>query len=190
MRPSPPLRVNLPPGAAWSDDLSMAQSCLLMRKQLDAYALSDATRHRRPAGAVGNYRAEEAGSAWFDALLMTDVAPKEIVRAPKFASFRHGGFTEAADADLTDAQLGAISQRGSSRPTPNAHVSSSSMSPKSGVQSERVHCVCHNERLTGCQNGENTTGQPVEIIGGRTRTRTLDPLIKSHRKTVKDQGSF
>jgi hypothetical protein len=88
---------------------------------------------------------------------------KEIVRAAKlrddlsFASFRHGGFTEAADADLTDAQLGAISQRGSSRPTPNAHVSGSSMSPKSGVQSERVQHVCHNERLTGCQNVENTT---------------------------------
>jgi hypothetical protein len=37
----------------------------------------------------------------------------------------------------------------------------------------------HNERLTDCQNDENTTGQPIEIIGGRTRTRTLDPLIKS-----------
>ena len=38
---------------------------------------------------------------------------KEIVRAAKlrdglaFASFRHGGFTEAADADLTDAQFRA-----------------------------------------------------------------------------------
>jgi hypothetical protein len=28
------------------------------------------------------------------------------------------------------------------------------------------------------------------IIGARTMTRTLDPLIKSHRKTVKYQGSF
>jgi hypothetical protein len=74
-----------------------------------------------------------------------------------FASFRHGGFTEAADTDLTDAQLGGTSQRGSSGPTPNAHVSSSSMSPKSGVQSERLQRVCHNEQLTGCQNGENTT---------------------------------
>jgi hypothetical protein len=78
-----------------------------------------------------------------------------------FASFRRGGFTEAADADLTDAQLrgrAAIGQRGSSRPTPNAHVSSSSLSPKSGVQSERLQRVCHNEQLTGCQNGEHTTG--------------------------------
>ena len=56
------------------------------------------------------------------------------------------------------ARRGAIGQRGSSRPTPNAHVSSSSLSPKSGVQSERIQHVCHNERLTGCQNGENTTG--------------------------------
>ena len=30
-------------------------------------------------------------------------------------------------------------------------------------------------------------GRTIEIIGGRTRTRTLDPLIKSHRKTVKYQ---
>jgi hypothetical protein len=29
---------------------------------------------------------------------------------------------------------------------------------KSGVQSERLQRVCHNEQLTGCQNGENTTG--------------------------------
>ena len=48
---------------------------------------------------------------------MTDVAPKEIVRAAKlrddlsFASFRHGGFTEAADADLTDAQLPAAGRQ-------------------------------------------------------------------------------
>jgi hypothetical protein len=46
----------------------------------------------------------------------------------------------------------------SSRPTPNTHVSSSSLSPKSGVQSERLQRVCHNEQLTGCQNGKNTTG--------------------------------
>jgi hypothetical protein len=88
----------------------------------------------------------------------------EIVRAAKlrddlsFASFRHGGFHEAADAALTDAQFGAIGQRGSSRPTPNAHVSgslSSSMSPKGGVQSQRIQHVCHNERLTACQNDRN-----------------------------------
>jgi hypothetical protein len=46
---------------------------------------------------------------------------KEIVRAAKsrddlsFASFRHGGFTEAADADLTDVQLRAARRCRSAR---------------------------------------------------------------------------
>ena len=46
---------------------------------------------------------------------------KEIFRAAKlrddlsFASFRHGGFTEAADADLTDAQLRAAGRCRSAR---------------------------------------------------------------------------
>jgi hypothetical protein len=33
----------------------------------------------------------------------------------------------------------------------------SKASTSRGVQSERIQRVCHNERLTGCQNGENTT---------------------------------
>jgi hypothetical protein len=49
---------------------------------------------------------------------------KEIVRAAKlrddlsFASFRHGGFTEAADADLTDPQLRAVGRHRSARRLP------------------------------------------------------------------------
>jgi hypothetical protein len=49
---------------------------------------------------------------------------KEIVRAAKlrddlpFASFRHGGFTEGADADLTDAELGAAGRHRSARQLP------------------------------------------------------------------------
>lgn len=41
------------------------------------------------------------------------MASKKIVRAANlrdelsFSSFRHGGFTEGADADLTDAELRA-----------------------------------------------------------------------------------
>jgi hypothetical protein len=52
------------------------------------------------------------------------------------------------------------------------------MSPNNGVQSERIQHVCHNERLTACQNEILDSVWPIEIIGGRTRTRTLDPLIK------------
>jgi hypothetical protein len=49
---------------------------------------------------------------------------KEIVRAAglrddlSFRSFRHGGFTEAADADLTDAQLRAAGRHRSARQLP------------------------------------------------------------------------
>jgi hypothetical protein len=46
---------------------------------------------------------------------------KEIIRAAEmrdelsFTSFRHGGFTEAADADLTDAQMRALGRHRSAR---------------------------------------------------------------------------
>ena len=97
--------------------------------------------------------------------MMSTSSAHLIVRAAtlrddiSLASFRHdGGFIEAADADLTDAQLRAAGRHRSARQLPNAHVSSSSLSPKSGVQSEQMQRVCHNERLTGCQKGKNTTG--------------------------------
>lgn len=49
---------------------------------------------------------------------------KAIVRAAglrdelSFTSFRHGGFTEAADADLTDAQMRAAGRHRSARQLP------------------------------------------------------------------------
>jgi len=58
---------------------------------------------------------------------------KKIVRAAdlreelSFTSFRHGGFTEGADSDLTDAELkppAAIARRGSCRPRQSAHGNS------------------------------------------------------------------
>jgi hypothetical protein len=79
---------------------------------------------------------------------------KAIVQAAKlrddlsFASFRHGGFTQAADADLTDAQLRAAERHRSARQLPTY----AKRTRKSGVQSERIQHVCHNERLTACQN--------------------------------------
>jgi hypothetical protein len=91
----------------------------------------------------GAHRGDRPSRKWRDDLSST--------------SFPHGGFPELAEADLTDAhraQLGAIDQRGSSRPMPNAPANSSSMSPKSGARSERIRHICHDERLTVCQNGE------------------------------------
>jgi hypothetical protein len=49
---------------------------------------------------------------------------KEIIRAAglrdelSFTSFRHGGFTEGADSDLTDAELRAAGRHRSSRQLP------------------------------------------------------------------------
>jgi hypothetical protein len=83
--------------------------------------------------------------------------PPSCATISPFASFRHAGFAEAADADLTDAQLRAAGRHRSARQLPNAHVSNSSLSPKSGTQSERIQHVCHNERLTGCQNYQRLT---------------------------------
>jgi hypothetical protein len=51
---------------------------------------------------------------------------KEIIRAaglrdvPSFTSFRHGGFTEAADSDLTDAEIRAQSRHKSARVLPRS----------------------------------------------------------------------
>ena len=54
---------------------------------------------------------------------------KAVIRAAgmrdelSFTSFRHGGFTEGADSDLTDAEIGrraGISRRGCCRDTPSA----------------------------------------------------------------------
>jgi len=51
-------------------------------------------------------------------------------------------------------------------PTPNAHVSSPSMSPKSGVQSDRIRHLCHNERLTACQNEILPSYNPLKSLVG------------------------
>ena len=50
---------------------------------------------------------------------------KEIIRAAgmrdelTFTSFRHGGFTEAADADLSDAQMRAAGRHKSAKVLPS-----------------------------------------------------------------------
>jgi hypothetical protein len=80
------------------------------------------------------------------------------------ASFRHGGFTESADADLTDAQLRAAGRHRSTRQLPTYAKRTREQLielidvAEKRVQSERLQRFCHNEQLTGCQNGENTTG--------------------------------
>lgn len=46
------------------------------------------------------------------------VAAASIRTEPSFTSFRHGGFTEGADSDLTDAELRAAGRHRSARQLP------------------------------------------------------------------------
>ena len=73
--------------------------------------------------------------------------------------------------EVSDQTVGNVLRRGGIPPAPERKRTTTwaefnrvhlavlgGTAPKSGVQSERIQHVCHNERLTGCQNGENTTG--------------------------------
>lgn len=80
---------------------------------------------------------------------------KEIIRAAglrdelSFTSFRHGGFTEGADSDLTDAELRAAGRHRSSRqlPTYAKRTRKRLISvPKSDAKSEQKQPVCRNSR--------------------------------------------
>jgi hypothetical protein len=79
---------------------------------------------------------------------------KQIIRAAdlrdelSFTSFRHGGFTEGADSDLTDAELRAAGRHRSARqlPTmPSAHVSNLFRSLSSVAPKEQKQPICRND---------------------------------------------
>ena len=81
----------------------------------------------KPVFAPYNPPAGGLGRPWITAKGGIDylrATVKEIFRAAKlhddlsFASSRHGGFTEAADADLTDAQLRAAGRHQSAKQLP------------------------------------------------------------------------
>jgi hypothetical protein len=70
-----------------------------------------------------------------------------------FTSFRHGGFTEGADADLSDAELRAQGRRKSSKVLPEyakQTMRRSRREPKSGVWNEQKSDICQNEQHS-CQ---------------------------------------
>src|SRR5262249_30400509 len=76
---------------------------------------------------------------------------KKIVRAAKlrdelsFSSIRHDGFTEGADADLTDAELRAAGRHRSARQLPtysSARASNSFLWQPSVAQKERRQFIC------------------------------------------------
>ena len=101
----------------------------------------------------------------------------------KFMGPRHGGNTESGNADLTDAQIRALSGHKTSAMT--ALYTNATMRQRKPVHAnaskrEQKGGICRNERLMFCRNHRPESRQVFEMIGGRTRTRTLDPLIKSY----------
>jgi hypothetical protein len=87
---------------------------------------------------------------------------KEVIRAAgrldelTFTSFRHGGFTEAGDAELTDRELMAQRRGGTSLPRCSANMSSGpcgrSLGIRSAMQPERTGGSCRNEQQPACRN--------------------------------------
>jgi len=68
-----------------------------------------------------------------------------------FTSFRHGGFTEGADSDLTDVELRAAGRHRSARQLPTfakAHAQPTRFGRHKAAPKEQEQPICRNERLT------------------------------------------
>jgi hypothetical protein len=107
---------------------------------------------------------------------------KEIIRAAglrdelSFTSFRHGGFTEAADADLSDAEIRAQGRHKSSRVLPR-YAKRTMRQVVAGAKKrrlrERMADKCQNDQQPTCQNSEGEMPQAIENIGAGEGNRTL-----------------
>jgi hypothetical protein len=93
----------------------------------------------------------------------SDQTVRKIIRAAglrdelSFTSFRHGGFTESADADLTDAEIRAQGRHRSAHVLPRyakRTMKQVAAGAKSGVRRERRADICQNDQQPTCQNGE------------------------------------
>ena len=76
--------------------------------------------------------------------------------AAKFMGLRHGGNTEGADADLTDAQLRALSGHKTASMTvlyAKQTMKQRREGHESGSQREQKQSICRNERPKVCRNG-------------------------------------
>ena len=108
---------------------------------------------------------------------------KEVIRAAglrdelTFTSFRHGGFTEAADADLSDAEIRAQGRHKSAQGAPEVrqadHEAGRRPGPRNGALCEQMADICQNEQQHACQNGMTTMSQVLENIGAGEGNRTL-----------------
>ena len=81
-------------------------------------------------------------------------------------SFRHGGFTEAGDADLTDAQIRA--QRGHKSAKVLTKYVKRRMSRRKrrsgGALQEQTADICQNDQQHACQNGEAGIAGMTQLI--------------------------
>ena len=95
---------------------------------------------------------------------------KEIIRAAgmrdelSFTSFRHGGFTEGGDAELTDREMLAQGRHTTVKVLPK-YVKRTTNQIVSGTRCEPKTDRCPNERQPSCPNGKLMTRQVPENIG-------------------------
>jgi hypothetical protein len=94
-----------------------------------------------------------------------------------FTSFRHGGCAEAADADLSDAEIraqGAAQIFEGAATLCEAHREAGrGWREKGGALRERMADKCQNDQRPTCQNGEGSVPQAIENIGAGEGNRTL-----------------
>jgi hypothetical protein len=87
---------------------------------------------------------------------------KAVIRAAglsdelSFTSFRHGGFTEGADSDLTDAEMRAQGRHKSARVLPRYAKRTMKQVAEgrgSAGRRERMREICRNDQPPACRNG-------------------------------------
>jgi hypothetical protein len=110
---------------------------------------------------------------------------KEIIRAASlrdelnFTSFRHGGFTEAADSDLTDAEIRAKGRHRSSKMLPR-YAKRTMRQVAAGQKKRRTTRTegpfVRMNKQTACQNKE--TGM-AQVIGTLVTPGGLEPPTNS-----------
>jgi hypothetical protein len=124
---------------------------------------------------------------------------KRVVRAAglrdelSFTLFRHGGLTEGADSDLSDAGLRAAGRHGrrdSCRHTRSGLGSKLVSGAHSAAPSEQSQTFCRNGRRSFVGIGAWLDSQILERLGGRTRARTWDPMIKRRMSCQANQEPF
>ena len=108
---------------------------------------------------------------------------KEIIRAAglrdelTFTSFRHGGFTEAADAELTDAEIRAQGRHKSAKVLPTLrqahHEAGRGRGEEAARDANESGQFVRMSSSTACQNGPTTMTQVIENIGAGEGNRTL-----------------